>query len=176
MLARPATLLVLPTATTTEKVTAVSVVFVSVPEKDQMPAASAVHTTSLRASLAMAVGFAGTDSVLVSRVASTLGPGSGATVAGRSAPVAAAPAVVGATGDPGAVVDGGADGADAGASGTSAGGDVQPERAMEPTAAHKKSGLRLRIVPPLSAVNFPFKNQGLLTGKIVQSEIISDLP
>ncbi|WP_082046122.1 hypothetical protein [Arthrobacter sp. L77] len=174
MLARPATLLVLPTATTTENVTAVSAVFVSVPEKDQTPAASAAHTTSLRASLATAVGFADTDSVPVSRVASTLGPGSGGTVAGGSETVASAPDAV--ADDPGAVVDPGADGPDAGAPGASAGGDVHPERAMAPTAAHRPSGVRPRIVPPFPAVDSTFGNQGFLTGKKVQSEIISDLP
>ncbi|WP_247827881.1 hypothetical protein [Arthrobacter antioxidans] len=176
MLARPATLLVLPTATTTENVTAVSAVFVRVPEKDQTPAASAAHTTSLRASLATAVGFAGTDSVPVSRVASTLGPGSGGTVAGGSETVASAPDAVAEADDPGAAVDPGADGPDAGAPGASAGGDVHPERAMTPTAAHRPSGARLRIVPPFPAVDSTFGNQGFLTGKKVQSEIISDLP
>ncbi|WP_104167060.1 hypothetical protein [Arthrobacter sp. SX1312] len=176
MRARPATLLVLPTATTTENVTSVSAVFVSVPEKDQTPAASAAHTTSPRASLAMAVGLAGTDSMPVSRVASTLGPGSGATVAGGPGAVAVAPDVVAGTDGSGAVVDPGADGPDAGAPGASAGGEVQPERARTPAAVHKKSGVGLRIVPPFPAVNSTFGNQGLLTGNIVQSEIISDLP
>ena len=180
MFVRPATLLVLPTATTTEKVVAVSAVFVNVPEKDQTPAGSAVQTTSVRASFAMAVGLADADSMLVSRVASTLGPGSGGAVAGRSAPVTAGPGVAAASGDPGmesgAVAETAADGSDADGAGVSAGGEVQPERAMTPVAAHQTSGLKLRIVPLFPRLIFSFGNQRFLTGKTVQTEIISGIP
>lgn len=168
MLARPSTLLVLPTATTTLNVTAVSEVLVNVPEKDQTPSASGSQTTSVRASLAMAVGSADADCMLVSSVASTLGPGSGAADVGRS--VAAADAVAGAAVAVAAVA---VAAVAPGVAGDSTGDAVQPLRARTPTAIDTKSGQKLRIVPPLFTMNFSFGNQGLLTGKILQTEIIS---